>query len=324
MNSAPACGEIGPTQPEGLICGSAQEARRGPHAPRAQPDVLPPRRRVAAPRHTLPPSEMDPDTAYQFVHDELMLDGNARLNLATFVTTWMEPQARAAHGRDVRQEHDRQGRVPAHRRARAALRQHAQPALELARRGGGDRAPRRPVRARRRCSAGWRSSGAGATRQQAAGKPTDQPNMVMGANVQVCWEKFCRYWDVETRARADGGRPLPPDARRGGEALRREHDRRRPGARFDVRRLRTSPSPTSAPRSTGSRPTPARRPRPRRRRVGRVHRAVHRPGARVGLPPARGCSRSTRPGHKYGLVYPGVGWVIWRNPDALPTTSCST
>ena len=34
-----------------------------------------------------------PDVAYQIVHDELMLDGNARLNLATFVTTWMAPQA---------------------------------------------------------------------------------------------------------------------------------------------------------------------------------------------------------------------------------------
>jgi glutamate/tyrosine decarboxylase-like PLP-dependent enzyme len=48
---------------------------------------------IRAPRHTLPEQEMDPDTAYQFVRDELMLDGNARLNLATFVTTWMEPQA---------------------------------------------------------------------------------------------------------------------------------------------------------------------------------------------------------------------------------------
>ena len=46
-----------------------------------------------APRHTIPDLEMSPDTAYQFVRDELMLDGNARLNLATFVTTWMEPQA---------------------------------------------------------------------------------------------------------------------------------------------------------------------------------------------------------------------------------------
>src|SRR4029450_6612935 len=48
---------------------------------------------LRAPRHTIPELEMAPDTAYQFVRDELMLDGNARLNLATFVTTWMEPQA---------------------------------------------------------------------------------------------------------------------------------------------------------------------------------------------------------------------------------------
>src|SRR6266540_622555 len=48
---------------------------------------------LRAPRHTIPDLEMAPDTAYQFVRDELMLDGNARLNLATFVTTWMEPQA---------------------------------------------------------------------------------------------------------------------------------------------------------------------------------------------------------------------------------------
>ena len=47
-----------------------------------------------APRHELPEGEMDPATAVQFVLDELMLDGNARLNLATFVTTWMEPEAR--------------------------------------------------------------------------------------------------------------------------------------------------------------------------------------------------------------------------------------
>ena len=36
-------------------------------------------------------------------------------------------------------------------------------------------------------------------RMRKAGKPTDRPNLVMGANVQVCWEKFCRYWDVEPR-----------------------------------------------------------------------------------------------------------------------------
>src|SRR6201986_1044743 len=41
----------------------------------------------------LPEESMDPDAAYRFIHDELMLDGSSRLNLATFVTTWMEPQA---------------------------------------------------------------------------------------------------------------------------------------------------------------------------------------------------------------------------------------
>ena len=46
-----------------------------------------------APRHEVPSSRWIPTPAYPFVRDELMLDGNARLNLATFVSTWMEPQA---------------------------------------------------------------------------------------------------------------------------------------------------------------------------------------------------------------------------------------
>ena len=46
------------------------------------------------PRNVLPPGESFPETAYQIVHDEAMLDGNARLNLATFVGTWMDPYAR--------------------------------------------------------------------------------------------------------------------------------------------------------------------------------------------------------------------------------------
>ncbi len=45
------------------------------------------------PRYRLPEHSMLPSTAAQVVRDELILDGNARLNLATFVTTWMEPEA---------------------------------------------------------------------------------------------------------------------------------------------------------------------------------------------------------------------------------------
>lgn len=39
------------------------------------------------PEHSIPK-----DAAYQIINDELMLDGNPRLNLASFVTTWMEPE----------------------------------------------------------------------------------------------------------------------------------------------------------------------------------------------------------------------------------------
>jgi glutamate/tyrosine decarboxylase-like PLP-dependent enzyme len=49
--------------------------------------------KVSVPNHRLPDGPMLPEMAYEIIHDELMLDGNARLNLATFVTTWMEPQA---------------------------------------------------------------------------------------------------------------------------------------------------------------------------------------------------------------------------------------
>ena len=45
------------------------------------------------PRYRLPRYGVLPRTALQVVRDELILDGNARLNLATFVTTWMEPEA---------------------------------------------------------------------------------------------------------------------------------------------------------------------------------------------------------------------------------------
>ncbi len=45
-------------------------------------------------KYEMPEGEMPPQVVYNLIHDELGLDGNSRLNLATFVTTWMEPEAR--------------------------------------------------------------------------------------------------------------------------------------------------------------------------------------------------------------------------------------
>ena len=65
----------------------------GPDGQRLAIDPLYDGEVTSVPKHRMPDGSMAADMAYQIVHDELMLDGNARLNLATFVTTHMEPQA---------------------------------------------------------------------------------------------------------------------------------------------------------------------------------------------------------------------------------------
>ena len=89
----------------------------------------------AMPKYRFPDDEMAPDDVFQVVHDELMLDGNSRQNLATFCQTWEEPEVHAVDGPCDRQEHDRQGRVPADGRDRAALRAHARRPVERPRVG---------------------------------------------------------------------------------------------------------------------------------------------------------------------------------------------
>ena len=101
------------------------------------------------PRYELAEGEMPPDAAYQIIHDELLLDGSARLNLATFVTTWMEPQAERLMAECARQEHDRQGRVPADGGGRARAASTSSPTCGTRPSRRRRRAARRPARARR-------------------------------------------------------------------------------------------------------------------------------------------------------------------------------
>ena len=159
----------------GARCRSSTRRTRRTLAPAAVSRSTPSSRARStdAPRDVLPEGEMPPDVAYQIIHDELMLDGNARLNLATFVTHVDGAAGREAHGRVLRQEHDRQGRVPADRGARDALRAASSPPLARARRRRRRPAARRPARARRRCSAGSRSSAAGSSgARPRASRPT--------------------------------------------------------------------------------------------------------------------------------------------------------
>ena len=112
------------------------------------------------PRYRLPEHSMLPGTALQVVRDELMLDGNARLNLATFVTTWMEPEAEVLMAECAAKNMIDKDEYP----QTAELEQRCVNILgDLWHAPAGGRPPAAPPpgRARRACSAGWRCCGGG-------------------------------------------------------------------------------------------------------------------------------------------------------------------
>jgi len=270
----------------------------------------------SAAQDQMPRKGMRPDTAYQVIHDELMLDGNARLNLATFVTTWMEPQAEALMAETFdknmidKDEYPRTAELE-RRCVNMLSRLWSSPtdheATGTSTTGSSEAAMLGGMALKWR----WRE------RMRAQGKPTDRPNMVMGINVQVCWEKFCRYWDVEMRL-------VPMEGNRfhltGEEAVKYCDENTIGvipvlGSTFDgsyepVQEICATLDRFQA--DTG------------------IDVPVHVDGASGGfiapfidpdlvwdfrLPRVQSINAS---GHKYGLVYPGVGWIVWRNPEALP------
>jgi glutamate decarboxylase len=153
---------------------------------------------LSVPRFALPATGMLPETAYQLVHDEAMLDGNARLNLATFVTTWMEPLAAQLY-RDTfdknmidKDEYPLTAAIEERCWRMLADLWHApdpKTTIGTSTVGSSEACMLGGLALKRR----WQIA------RRAAGKSTDQPNLVMSSAVQVVWEKFANYWDVEAR-----------------------------------------------------------------------------------------------------------------------------
>ncbi len=150
------------------------------------------------PLFTLPDGQLPQEVAYQLVHDESMLDGNARLNLATFVTTWMDDWAKKLYAETVdknmidKDEYPKTAEIETRCwRILADLWNAPDPerAIGTSTIGSSEAAMLAGLAMTRR----WR------IRQREAGKPIDKPNLVMSSAVQVCWEKFCNYWDIEMR-----------------------------------------------------------------------------------------------------------------------------
>jgi glutamate decarboxylase len=150
------------------------------------------------PKFEIPVDGLDAEVAYQLVHDELNLDGNPALNLASFVTSWMEPAADRLATETLNKNMIDQDEYPRteviHERVVTMLGRlfHA-PADETpvgTATIGSSEAIMLALLAHKRT---WQR------RREAAGLPTDHPNLVVGADVHTCWEKFARYFEVDAR-----------------------------------------------------------------------------------------------------------------------------
>jgi glutamate decarboxylase len=275
-----------------------------------------PRAVVGMPSQAIPEEGMDPRVAYNLIHDELMLDGNSRQNLATFVTTYMDDEARLLFAETAdknmidKDEYPQTAEIEG-RCVRIISKLWNAPEGEGATGTSTTGSSEAVMLGGLALKWRWRQ------RRQAAGLPTDRPNLVMGINVQVVWEKFCRYWDVEPRyAPIEEGR-LQLNA---AEALKLVDENTIGvvailGSTYDgsyepVKEIADALDELAA---SGGPDVP-----------------VHVDAASGGfvapfldpdlewdfrVPRVRSINAS---GHKYGLVFPGVGWVVWRTPEDLP------
>jgi glutamate decarboxylase len=264
----------------------------------------------------LPDDGLGSEAAYDCIKEELLLDGQSRLNLATFVTTWMPPiaaqlMAETADKNMVdKDEYPQTAEIEA-RCVRILTKLWNSPengdATGCSTTGSSEAAMLGGMALKWR----WRA------RMQAAGKPTDKPNLVMGANTQVCWEKFCRYWEVEPRQIPMEGKRYHLNAP---EAVKRcdentigvvailgstfdgsyEPIAEIADALDDLQNDHGLDVPIHVDAASGGFVAPFIQPELE---------------WDFRIPRVQSINAS---GHKYGLVYPGVGWAIWRDPAALP------
>ncbi|MGW4379175.1 glutamate decarboxylase [Kitasatospora sp. NPDC004531] len=269
-----------------------------------------------ADKFRIPADSMIPETAYQIVHDEIMLDGNARLNLATFVGTWMDPYASKLYAESVdknmidKDEYPQTAAIEDRCWKMLADLWHAPDptgTIGTSTIGSSEACMLAGLAFKRR----WQHA------RQAAGKPADKPNLVMSSAVQVVWEKFCNYWDVEARYV-----PITEEHKcLDGHDLASYVDENTIGV---VAILGVTYTGMYEPVAKITAALDAIQ-----RDTG-LDVPVHVDGASGGmiapfLQPdlvwdfqlERVHSINTS-GHKYGLVYPGLGWVVWRSIDLLP------
>ncbi|MEO3841622.1 MULTISPECIES: glutamate decarboxylase [unclassified Streptomyces] len=269
----------------------------------------------ALPKYFMPEEVSDPRAVNALIRDELALDGNAAQNLATFCTTWAEDEVHSLMDECIGKNMVDKDEYPqtadienrcVHILADLWHSPHGETTMGCSTTGSSEAAMLGGLALKWR----WR------TRRKAEGKPADRPNLVCGP-VQVCWEKFARYFDVELRQV-----PLEPDATGLRPHQLREYvDENTIGvvailgvtytcdyepvkeiaAELDAIQADTGLDvPVHVDAASGGFVAPFLRPELewdfRVERVASINSS----------------------GHKYGMAPLGVGWAIWRSADLLP------
>ncbi len=272
---------------------------------------------IEMPIDRLAQNGLSSDAAYELISSELLLDGAARLNLATFVTTWMPSTAARLMSETAeknmidKDEYPQTAEIES-RCVNILAELWSSPEHEHATGCSTTGSSEAAMLAGLALKWRWRE------RMRVAGKPTDRPNIVMGVNVQVCWDKFCRYWDVEPRLVPMEGERYHLTAQ---EAL----------ARCDENTIGVVAILGSTFDGSYEPVKEIANALDQLERASGLNVPIHVDAASGGFiapfiqPELEWDFRIERvqsinaSGHKYGLVYPGVGWAVWREKEALPS-----
>jgi glutamate decarboxylase len=267
-----------------------------------------------APDQHLPREGMPARDAMRLLREETVLDGIPARNLATFVTVWMEPEAREVIAENLHRNYIDHAEYP----QTAEIEQRCIRMIGDLFNAPGEVTGTRTQGSSEAIMLGalslkwkWRA------RREAAGKSTDRPNLVFGGDVHVVWEKFCRYFDVEPRII-----PLQPDKYTiGPEDVEPHVDENTIGVAAVLGTTFTGHTDDIV----GINSLLVRLEHERGLDV-----PLHVDGASGGfvwpflypespwdfrLEKVRSINVS---GHKYGLVYPGIGWLVFRERSDLP------
>ncbi|KAK3293520.1 glutamate decarboxylase [Chaetomium fimeti] len=267
------------------------------------------------PRHEMPEGEMPKDVAYRMIRDDLSLDGNPMLNLASFVTTYMEDEAEKLMAEsfsknfidyeEYPQSADIQNRCVSMigRLFNAPIGSSDADAIGTSCVGSSEAIMLGVLAMKKR----WKN------KRAAEGKPTDRPNIVMSSAVQVCWEKATRYFEIEEKLVycTEDRYVIDPEETVNlvdentigiccilGTTYTGEYEDVK--AVNDLLTERGLDTPIHVDAASGGFVAPFVVPD-----LEWDFRLDHVVSINVS-------------GHKYGLVYPGVGWVVWRSAEYLP------